>query len=49
MDIRGTGNSEGKLIPYEYSDQEQEDGEVVIDWLANQDWSNGNVGMFGIS
>jgi len=28
--IRGSGNSEGKLIEYEYTDQEQEDGEVVI-------------------
>jgi len=49
VDIRGTGNSEGRLIPYEYSDQEHEDGEAVIAWLASQDWSNGNVGMFGIS
>ena len=49
VDIRGTGNSEGRLIPYEYSDQENEDGEVVIDWLSKQSWSNGNVGMFGIS
>ena len=49
VDIRGTGNSEGRLIPYEYSEIEQQDGEVVIDWLSKQPWSNGNVGMFGIS
>jgi len=49
VDIRGTGNSEGQLIPHEYSDQENDDGEVVIDWLSQQPWSNGNVGMFGIS
>jgi hypothetical protein len=49
VDIRGTGNSEGRLIPYEYSDQENDDGEAVIDWLSRQRWSNGNVGMFGIS
>jgi len=49
VDIRGTGGSEGRLIPYEYSDIEQEDGEVVIDWLSKQPWSNGSVGMFGIS
>ena len=49
VDIRGTGNSEGRLIPHEYSEIEQQDGEVVIDWLAKQSWSNGNVGMFGIS
>jgi putative CocE/NonD family hydrolase len=49
VDIRGTGNSEGRLIPYEYSDQEHQDGMAVIDWLAHQPWSNGKVGMFGIS
>src|SRR5262249_19158973 len=47
--IRGTGNSEGTLIPYEYSDIENADGDQVIAWLAKQPWSNGNVGMFGIS
>jgi predicted acyl esterase len=49
VDIRGTGRSEGRLIPYEYSDQELEDGEKVIDWLSTQDQSSGSVGMFGIS
>ncbi len=49
VDIRGSGTSEGKLIEYEYTDQEQEDGEVVIDWLSKQAWSTGKVGMFGIS
>ena len=49
VDIRGTGNSEGRLIPYEYSDQENQDGDAVIEWLAKQAFSNGRVGMFGIS
>lgn len=49
VDIRGTGNSEGRVIPYEYSEIELADGEAVIDWLSKQAWSNGNVGMFGIS
>jgi putative CocE/NonD family hydrolase len=49
VDIRGTGNSQGRRIPYEYSDIELDDGEAVIAWLAKQKWSNGNVGMFGIS
>ncbi len=49
VDIRGTGNSEGVTIPYEYSDIELDDGEEVIDWLSKQDWSTGKVGMFGIS
>jgi putative CocE/NonD family hydrolase len=49
VDIRGFGNSQGVVPPREYSAQEQEDGERVIAWLARQRWSNGNVGMLGIS
>ncbi len=49
VDIRGTGNSEGRLIAYEYTDQEQTDGEAVIEWLSKQTFSSGKVGMFGIS
>ena len=49
VDMRGTGNSEGVTIPYEYSDIELDDGEEVIDWLSQQEWSTGSVGMFGIS
>ncbi|MFZ0732368.1 MAG: CocE/NonD family hydrolase [Candidatus Sulfotelmatobacter sp.] len=49
VDIRGFGESEGVPPEREYSEQEQEDGEQVIAWLAHQPWSNGNVGMFGIS
>jgi hypothetical protein len=30
VDIRGTGSSEGTLIPYEYSEIEQKDGDQVI-------------------
>ncbi|HZQ23898.1 MAG TPA: CocE/NonD family hydrolase [Terriglobales bacterium] len=49
VDIRGTGTSEGVPPDREYSQQEQMDGEQVIAWLARQQWSNGNVGMMGIS
>ena len=49
VDIRGTGRSEGRVIPNEYSEIELNDGEEVIEWLSAQNWSNGNVGMFGIS
>jgi uncharacterized protein len=49
VDIRGTGASEGILPDGEYSEQEQLDGMEVISWLARQPWSNGNVGMWGIS
>jgi predicted acyl esterase len=49
VDIRGFGSSEGRPTDREYSEQEQTDGEQVIHWLATQPWSNGNVGMYGIS
>ena len=49
VDIRGFGNSGGVQPPREYSAQEQQDGERVIAWLARQPWSNGKVGMLGIS
>ena len=49
VDIRGFGNSEGTPPGREYSAQEQQDGDEIIAWLAHQNWSNGNVGMLGIS
>ncbi len=49
VDIRGFGASGGVQPDREYSAQEQADGEQVIAWLARQPWSNGKVGMFGIS
>ncbi len=49
VDIRGFGASEGSPPEREYSEQEQLDGMEVIAWLARQPWSNGNVGMMGIS
>lgn len=48
LDIRGTGSSEG-IAPGEYTAQELDDLEQVIEWLAAQPWSNGNVGMYGTS
>ena len=48
VDIRGTGDSEGVMTD-EYSEQELEDGEACIAWLSAQRWSNGAVGMRGIS
>ncbi len=48
IDVRGTGDSEGQALD-EYCPQEQLDGVAAIAWLAEQPWSNGNVGMFGTS
>jgi predicted acyl esterase len=49
VDIRGFGASEGAPPDREYSAQEQHDADQVIAWLARQSWSNGKVGMLGIS
>jgi putative CocE/NonD family hydrolase len=48
LDIRGSGDSDG-LIDDEYTVQEQLDGCEAIGWLAQQDWSDGQVTMIGIS
>jgi predicted acyl esterase len=47
-DVRGTGSSEG-VAESEYTQRELDDWVQVIAWLAEQEWSNGNVGMFGTS
>jgi uncharacterized protein len=48
VDIRGTGDSDG-IISDEYSQAELDDGVECVAWLAKQPWSNGSVGMRGIS
>ncbi len=48
LDARGSGDSEGVLVD-EYLARELDDGVQAIAWLAKQPWSNGNVGMRGIS
>ncbi len=48
VDMRGCGDSDGVMLD-EYAKQEQDDALEVIAWIARQKWSNGKVGMFGIS
>lgn len=48
VDIRGHGNSDGTPGD-EYDAQELADGVDVVNWLAEQPWCTGAVGMFGIS
>ncbi|MGD8419852.1 MAG: CocE/NonD family hydrolase, partial [Gammaproteobacteria bacterium] len=48
LDLRGAGDSEG-LMPDEYLSQELQDGYDAIQWIADQAWCDGNVGMVGIS
>jgi putative CocE/NonD family hydrolase len=48
VDSRGSGDSDG-LFDDEYSPQELVDACEVIAWIGAQPWSNGRVGMMGIS
>lgn len=48
VDMRGTGESDG-LLEDEYLKQEQDDALEVIEWIASQEWCDGNVGMMGKS
>ncbi|MEV6771416.1 CocE/NonD family hydrolase [Nocardia sp. NPDC051030] len=46
-DVRGTGFSEG--VWQVFQQREQLDNVEVIDWASRQPWSDGNVGMTGVS
>jgi predicted acyl esterase len=47
VNIRGTGESEGKYA--HLGARERRDGYETVEWIAEQDWCDGNVGMFGVS
>src|SRR3954471_3343273 len=44
IDVRGRGNSGAAFEPFA---NEGRDGHDVVEWLAQQPWSNGNVTMWG--
>lgn len=46
QDTRGKFGSGGEYIPFFY---EHDDGMATLDWIVDQDWSNGSVGMWGSS
>ncbi|MGE5595205.1 MAG: CocE/NonD family hydrolase [Hyphomicrobiales bacterium] len=46
QDVRGRFESEGTFRPFF---QELDDGFDTVEWAARQPWSNGRVGMYGIS
>ncbi|MCX4187879.1 CocE/NonD family hydrolase [Methylophaga sp. OBS4] len=48
VDLRGSGESDG-VLKDQYREQELDDGVQVINWLSEQPWCDGNVGMMGIS
>jgi len=47
IDMRGFGQSTGKSSGL--NDQEAEDYYDAIEWAARQPWSNGNIGLSGVS
>jgi uncharacterized protein len=47
VDSRGVGRTPGTLAPF--SPQEAQDYYDAIEWAAQQDWSDGNVGLYGSS
>ncbi len=47
VDARGVGNSPGLQAPF--SAQQAEDYYDAIEWAGTQPWSNGNVGLWGMS
>ena len=47
-DVRGTGASFGFRSTV-FSPEEQADGNDLLNWIAAQPWSDGNVGMIGAS
>ncbi|MGE0555901.1 MAG: CocE/NonD family hydrolase [Gemmatimonadales bacterium] len=46
QDTRGRGDSDGE---FSFFAGDGEDGYDTIEWLARQPWSNGKVGMLGVS
>lgn len=46
QDVRGTGQSEGEFVPFF---QEGLDGCDSVEWAAEQPWSNGKIGLWGLS
>ena len=48
VDARGTGASYGQFRAA-YSEEETRDGYEITEWIASQQWCDGNVGMFGQS
>jgi hypothetical protein len=47
-ELRGTGRSQGIMTDY-FIDQQWQDGYDLVEWVAQQSWCNGNVGMGGTS
>ncbi len=49
VDMAGTGSSEGKYGETFNLPQEGRDGAEIVEWMAEQGWCDGNVGVWGVS
>ena len=47
VSVRGTGCSQGQFDPFDHT--MGEDGYDAVEWAARQPWSDGRVGMIGVS
>jgi len=48
VDVRGSGASFGTKVGW-FPPEEAQDAYDITEWLGTQPWSNGNVGMYGLS
>ncbi len=46
QDVRGRSDSDGELVPFYH---ERDDAYDLFSWIAEQEWSDGNIGMWGAS
>lgn len=46
QDVRGRGDSDGEWVPYTH---DARDGHDTVEWVAEQPWCTGSVGMVGAS
>ncbi len=46
QDVRGRSDSDGELIPFAH---EREDAYDLFDWIIEQPWNDGKIGMWGAS
>lgn len=46
QDVRGRSDSDGELVPFYY---ERDDAHDLFSWIAEQEWSDGKIGMWGAS
>jgi uncharacterized protein len=47
-DLRGLGSSSGRALDA-FDPQDWRDGAAIVEWVAAQEWCDGNVGMWGLS